>query len=110
RSKPLNFVPKFTTCLRTLATKFKIYFPAPFHFQQPPLTHYAAPYIATPAVQLPPPPVIGPVPPPAAAYAVPQSGTILNCLFANPNNQIVGFILLHSLFLSECRRHRHSQQ
>ncbi|CAJ2645604.1 RNA-binding protein 42-like isoform X1 [Trifolium pratense] len=48
------------------------YFPVPFHLQQPATTtHYAAPYVATPAVQLPPPPVVGPVPPPAA-YSVPQ--------------------------------------
>jgi len=48
------------------------YFPVPFHLQQPATTsHYAAPYVATPAVQLPQPPIVGPVPPPAA-YSVPQ--------------------------------------
>ncbi|CAI8603287.1 unnamed protein product [Vicia faba] len=48
------------------------YFPVPFHLQQPATTtHYAAPYVAAPTVQLPPPPVVGPVPPPSA-YSVPQ--------------------------------------
>ncbi|KAJ1392592.1 RNA-binding protein 42-like [Sesbania bispinosa] len=50
------------------------YFPVPFHLQQPAATHYAAPYIATAAVQVPAPPV-------AAAYTVPQYqvGVIFCC-------------------------------
>ncbi|XP_020206304.1 RNA-binding protein 42 [Cajanus cajan] len=51
------------------------YFPVPFHLQQPVTTHYAAPYVAAPSVQLPAPPVVGPVasaPVPAVYSAVPQ--------------------------------------
>ncbi|CAL0300003.1 unnamed protein product [Lupinus luteus] len=49
------------------------YFPVPFHLQQHSTTHYTAPYVP-PAVQIPVPPVIGPVPPApvAAVYSVPQ--------------------------------------
>ncbi|OIV90777.1 hypothetical protein TanjilG_15510 [Lupinus angustifolius] len=49
------------------------YFPVPFHLQQHSTTHYTAPYIPPP-VQIPVPPVIGPVPPVpvAAVYSVPQ--------------------------------------
>ncbi|KAK7269142.1 hypothetical protein RIF29_21858 [Crotalaria pallida] len=49
------------------------YFPVPFHLQQPATAHYAAPYGA-PAVPIPSPPVIGPVPPAPvpAVYSVPQ--------------------------------------
>ncbi|KHN04949.1 RNA-binding protein 42 [Glycine soja] len=36
------------------------YFPVPFHLQQPATTHYAAPYVAAPSVQIPAPPVVGP--------------------------------------------------
>ncbi|KHN14816.1 RNA-binding protein 42 [Glycine soja] len=32
------------------------YFPVPFHLQQPATTHYAAPYVAAPSVQIPAPP------------------------------------------------------
>ncbi|XP_022640953.1 RNA-binding protein 42 isoform X2 [Vigna radiata var. radiata] len=51
------------------------YFPVPFHLQQPATTHYAAPYVAAPSVQIPAPPVVGPVAPapvPAVYSAVPQ--------------------------------------
>ncbi|TKY52085.1 RNA-binding protein 42 [Spatholobus suberectus] len=40
------------------------FFPVPFHLQQPATTHYAAPYVAAPSVQIPVPPVVGPVAPP----------------------------------------------
>jgi len=51
------------------------YFPVPFHLQQPATTHYAAPYVAAPSVQIPAPPVVGPIAPapvPGVYSAVPQ--------------------------------------
>ncbi|KAK7344147.1 hypothetical protein VNO77_13460 [Canavalia gladiata] len=49
------------------------YFPVPFHLQQPAITHYAAPYVAAPSVQIPAPPVVGPAVPVIGVYpAVPQ--------------------------------------
>ncbi|XP_061352262.1 uncharacterized protein LOC133297188 [Gastrolobium bilobum] len=50
------------------------YFPVPFHLQQPTTPHYSTSYVAAPAVQIPAPPVVGPVlpPPVAGVYSVPQ--------------------------------------
>ncbi|KAG4915107.1 hypothetical protein JHK87_052664 [Glycine soja] len=44
------------------------YFPVPFHLQLPATTHYAALYVVAPSVQIPAPPVVGPIAP------VPVSG------------------------------------
>ncbi|XP_027365589.1 RNA-binding protein 42 isoform X2 [Abrus precatorius] len=47
------------------------YFPVPFHLQQPATSHYAAHYVAAPSVQIPPPPLVGPVAPTPVAGVYP---------------------------------------
>ncbi|KAG4912147.1 hypothetical protein JHK82_052731 [Glycine max] len=39
------------------------YFPVPFHLQLSATTHYAALYVVAPSVQIPAPPIVGPIAP-----------------------------------------------